>query len=93
MLPQLRYVHDGDGILLTEEFHVVIAGQRISIPAHFRSDGATIPRPLWPIIGKPLDAEYLRAAVVHDYYCDRANLLRRMALANRCRRLFRVSPS
>jgi hypothetical protein len=35
------------------------------------TDGATIPWPLWSIVGGPFEGEYRRAAVVHDFYCDR----------------------
>jgi hypothetical protein len=36
----------------------------------FVSDGASIPRPLWPIIGSPLTGRYRNAAIIHDYYCS-----------------------
>jgi hypothetical protein len=32
------------------------------------TDGASIPRFLWPIIGNPLQGPYRRAAVLHDTY-------------------------
>jgi hypothetical protein len=35
------------------------------------TDGASIPWPLWSIIGGPFEGEYRRAAVIHDFYCDR----------------------
>lgn len=35
------------------------------------TDGASIPRPLWSIIGGPFEGQYRRAAVIHDFYCDR----------------------
>lgn len=40
----------------------------ILVPAGFISDGATIPRFLWPIIGHPWD-DYEQAAWLHDYIC------------------------
>lgn len=33
------------------------------------SDGASIPRQLWSIMGAPLSGRYRRAAVLHDVYC------------------------
>jgi hypothetical protein len=33
-------------------------------------DGASIPQPLWSIIGGPFEGMYRDASVVHDYYCD-----------------------
>lgn len=37
----------------------------IEIPAGFETDGASVPRFLWPFF--PLTGRYLRAAVLHDY--------------------------
>jgi hypothetical protein len=41
------------------------------VPSGTIVDGASIPRPLWSIVGSPFTGEYRRASVVHDYYCDR----------------------
>ncbi len=38
------------------------------VPAGFRTDGASIPRVLQPITGGRWTRDYVRAAVVHDYY-------------------------
>jgi hypothetical protein len=38
-------------------------------PAGFETDGASIPRVFWSIIGGPFDGPYRDAAVVHDRYC------------------------
>ncbi|MCK1699875.1 DUF1353 domain-containing protein [Bradyrhizobium sp. 146] len=35
------------------------------------TDGASIPWPLWSIVGGPFEGQYRRAAVIHDFYCDR----------------------
>lgn len=35
------------------------------------TDGATIPTWAQPIIGKPFDKSYIKAAVIHDHYCVR----------------------
>jgi len=37
------------------------------IPAGFITDGATIPRILWPIFGTPTDIPRLYVALLHDY--------------------------
>ena len=42
-------------------------GSTIYVPAGFVSDGATIPRFAWPIIGSPLTGKYRAAAILHDY--------------------------
>ncbi|MCV6625854.1 MAG: DUF1353 domain-containing protein [Cellvibrionaceae bacterium] len=36
-----------------------------TIPAGFESDGASVPRPFWPII--PRVGKYLTASIVHDW--------------------------
>jgi hypothetical protein len=35
------------------------------------TDGASIPKWAQPFIGKPFDSSYIKAAVIHDHYCDR----------------------
>ena len=35
-------------------------------------DGASIPRPLWTLVGSPYTGDYRRASIVHDVACDRA---------------------
>lgn len=39
--------------------------------AGLKTDGATIPLWAQPFIGKPYDQSYIKAAVVHDHYCDK----------------------
>lgn len=39
--------------------------------AGLKTDGATIPFWAQPFIGKPYDNSYIKAAVVHDHYCDK----------------------
>jgi hypothetical protein len=36
-----------------------------------KTDGASIPPWAQPLIGKPFDKSYIKAAVIHDHYCDR----------------------
>ncbi len=54
---------------LREPFRYLVnrSGMRaiITVPAGFRTDFASIPRMLWPIL--PPHGKYSRAAVVHDY--------------------------
>ncbi|RHX77471.1 DUF1353 domain-containing protein [Leptospira yasudae] len=35
------------------------------------TDGASIPEWAQPFVGKPFDSTYLKAAVIHDHYCNR----------------------
>lgn len=39
------------------------------VPSGFISDGASIPRELWVLLGGPFSGPYRDAAVVHDFYC------------------------
>lgn len=39
--------------------------------AGLKTDGASIPAWAQSFIGKPYDKSYIKAAVVHDHYCDR----------------------
>ncbi len=36
-----------------------------------KTDGASIPPLLQPFVGSPWEDRYIRAAVIHDWYCDR----------------------
>lgn len=44
----------------------------VSVPAGYVSNGASIPRPLWPIVGHPFQSEFVTPAIIHDYFCDEA---------------------
>jgi len=45
-------------------------GKTWTVEPNFISDGASIPRLLWTVVGGPLDGFYRAAAVIHDKYCD-----------------------
>ena len=42
-------------------------GANIIVPVGFWTDGASIPRALWAVVGSPLKGAYRDAAVIHDY--------------------------
>ena len=56
--------------LLTEFGYIDPAGETWPVPQGTVTDGASIPRPLWAIVGGPFEGGYRKAAVIHDYYCD-----------------------
>lgn len=69
--PRVKLVGD-DSIELEEEFSFRDEKNRTwLVPKGYVSDGASIPRPFWSIIGAPLSGAYRYAAIVHDYFCDR----------------------
>lgn len=43
---------------------------RWSVPSGTETDGASIPKQFWTIMGGPFEGSYRDAAVVHDRYCD-----------------------
>lgn len=52
-------------IILTKSFSAITTLGVIKVPAGFVSDGASIPKAAWSIIGSPMD-EFLEEAVIHD---------------------------
>lgn len=38
-------------------------------PAGTEVDGASIPQAFWSLIGGPFEGDYIKASVIHDYYC------------------------
>ena len=42
------------------------SGRRHRIPGDFETDGCSIPRFFWRLIGHPMDEKYIAAAVIHD---------------------------
>jgi hypothetical protein len=67
----LRMSKDGRTAKLLESFgYIDPQGKEWSAPKGHTVDGASIPRPLWTIIGGPWEGRYREASVIHDYYCD-----------------------
>ncbi len=68
---QVRWLDDGRLMELVEPFcfHDT-ARVAWPVPKGVRTDGASIPRFLWSVVGGPFEGKYRKAAVVHDYYCD-----------------------
>jgi hypothetical protein len=42
-------------------------GEKFIVPKGFKTDGASIPRIVWPLIGSPFTGRYSQAAVLHDF--------------------------
>jgi hypothetical protein len=90
-MPKVRIYQDAQGLPLTfykdgrrgtvavlQEDIAYDAGPlgRIVVPAGFESDGCSLPRFFWRLIGHPFDMAYLREAILHDWLyryqpCDR----------------------
>ena len=56
-----------------------LSGNLIIVPQGFISNGASIPRFFWRLIGSPWSGKYGRAAVVHDYMCFAEKVPRKQA--------------
>lgn len=41
-----------------------------SVPQNTEVDGASIPAAFWSFIGGPFEGNYLKASVIHDYFCE-----------------------
>jgi hypothetical protein len=50
----------------TDSFHVTWEAA-----AGLVTDGASIPGVFQPLVGKPFEQDFIKAAVIHDHYCDR----------------------
>lgn len=62
---------DGEKMELVQKFGMVDkAGRQWEAPAGYKTDGASIPRALWTVVGSPFTGKYLKASVLHDFYCD-----------------------
>jgi hypothetical protein len=63
----------GDGVhweLLKQLVYTDKDGYDWLAPKGYKTDGATIPRLLWPVVGSPFTDLYVNAAIIHDVYCD-----------------------
>ncbi len=58
----------GETVLRTLDpltFHAL--GVKVKVPRGFSSDGASMPRFFWRLIGHPFQMDYLKEAVCHDW--------------------------
>jgi hypothetical protein len=57
-------------MIVVEEFGFIDPNEKKwDVPAGAIVDGASIPRPLWTLIGSPWVGDHRNASVVHDHYC------------------------
>ena len=54
-------------------------GKEWIVPIGFLTDGASIPKIAWSIVGSPLTGRYTKAAVVHDQFYALVNVKRSYA--------------
>lgn len=70
-----------DTMTLADDLTAYWNGQRIRVGAGYSTDGASIPRIAWRLVGNPWE-EYLAAAIVHDVLYETEHFERE--LADRC---------
>jgi hypothetical protein len=63
---ELRWVDGKKYVLLKEFTYIRDNGTVVTAPAGFRTDGASIPRSVWPIVFAPMGPA-APAGVLHDY--------------------------
>lgn len=55
---------------LLEDFtYIDPLGKRWTAPKGYETDGASIPKAFWSVVGGPFEGGYREAAVIHDWYC------------------------
>ncbi len=52
---------------------------RFTVPEGFCSDGASIPRLLWSVVGSPFDPKFSAAAIMHDWLYRKTTIARKTA--------------
>ena len=67
----LRPTGDGVNMLVVDPYSYTDPdGHMLSAGSGFKTDGASIPRALWTIVGSPFTGKYIGAAVIHDVGCE-----------------------
>lgn len=65
--PEVQFLRGGELVVLLADFAFTDpSGHTWIAPRGLRSDGASIPRILWPVIGPPIGGPYFDAALQHD---------------------------
>jgi hypothetical protein len=57
---------DGSFWRLQNDFSYENDNVKITVKSGFITDGASIPRWLWSIVGNPLESDLLKPAIIHD---------------------------
>ena len=72
--PETRWINDRGAdrrMQLLQDFTFTDPdGKEWITPKGHRVDGASIPRPLWTLVGSPYTGNYRRASIVHDKACE-----------------------
>lgn len=67
----LEPLKDGRRMAVAQDFSFVDSKQKVwPVPKGTHVDGASIPQPLWSVMGGPFEGKYRDASVIHDYHCS-----------------------
>ena len=69
---------NGYNYFTCDNINVEIDGKKLTIPKHFQTDLASIPRPLWAIFA-PQYSGFIAPAILHDYLYQCNNTTRKYA--------------
>ena len=72
----VRYVDERQFKLL-EPFAYINSPVKIVVPAGFITDGASIPKAVWSIVGSPWTGKYVYATIPHDWGYTTQTMTRR----------------
>jgi len=61
-------------------------GKRWHVPKGEPTDGASIPKVLWTVLGHPFDPDFINAAIIHDHFCREADNSETRELRNKLRK-------
>lgn len=65
----VRFLTHARGVVLLAPLEWREGADVVTVPPHFYSDGASVPRLAWAIVGHPFERRLRRAAILHDYQC------------------------
>jgi hypothetical protein len=71
----LKLLNDGRKVKILTDIHFRIGSFCYVVPSGYVSDGASIPRPLWSLVGSPFCSEWREGAYLHDHLRDKAKTL------------------
>jgi len=66
----LKFLVDDEFFLMSNFTYKSENHGLITCPAEYLTDGASIPKFAWVLIGSPWSGKYPRAAVIHDWLCS-----------------------
>jgi hypothetical protein len=63
----ITFLKGGRKVRINTEYHFLLDDVEYIIPAGWISDGASIPRLLWPVLGSPFVGKHRAGCILHDF--------------------------